>query len=1101
MNIAALQSFAQQARTLLRAGVEKKMVYGNLAPAQGNVDEVIENAAYTWFSRLMALKILGSNGYEPSQPNWMNETQAPTVLIRYCREHPLLRAIFGAMDEYTALLLPDDLFAPNGFWYFLNETDAISEADYKEAELMGWLYQYYFADKKDEIFAGFKQRKKAEARDIPTATQIFTPNWIVKYLVQNTLGRTWLDAHPGSRLRSLWKYLAEQAGTNAVHPPPGWNRTVQALTFLDPAAGSGHMLVEAFDVLYAMYKEEGYPATEAVTLILQQNLFGLDLDPRAAQLAQFALVLKAAPYSRTVLTGATLPAVYAMPPHHAFQKQEVALFLGDHYAGYTEQLWKALQTMQQAGNLGSIMVLELCDAARAAIKERHRYWLQQTAGNAGTNVIQNIFTAYIPILLILTERFSCIAANPPYMGRGNMNAALKRYLEKQYPRSKSDLYTVFIDVCLNRVAAGGRVGLINPPSWMFNVSYAGLRERVVKETTIESFLNFGRGVFGADFGTVAYILKNSPPAKEHLSVFRSLFRFKSLVDSVQQKEAWFLDAAFNAVPVHQLNFLKIDSCPFAYWLPEKVFDFFVQYKKLEQVAHAKQGMATSDNDRFRRHWPEVSKHRIGFAGYDAGRKWFPYNSGGAFRKWYGNQFYVVNWENEGYEITNFDKSVVRSPQFYFKESVSWSKVTIGGVAFRYFPPGFIFDVAGCSVFTNDHQVLKYLLGLLNSVLREPFIYALSQSVNYEVGIINKIPVIEYTNTHQQQQAVALVNACIALSKADWDSNEISWNFQGNPLIATKQPSVALSYAHWRQHVSKNFFQLHANEEALNRLYIDSYDLAQELSPSVPLKDISLLQEAIDGTALEQMEPPYEGKLVPVRANVVMQQLIGYIVGCYMGRYRLDAPGLHIAHPNPTGDEVAAYNYASSFGNGRVQIAEDAIIPVMGSNGNFSNDLLHRVQEFLSVVWGEANLTANVSFLQQQLGKKLEDYLVKDCWKYHVKVYDKKPIYWLFSSKTGAFKVLVYMHRMHACTVAAIRDNYLIPHIGWLQNRVADMEKHTTPTDKTGLKKLNRYRAQLTECRGYDLLLKPIADKQIVFDLDDGVRHNYALFKDVVADIQ
>lgn len=1177
MNTSALKLFAQQARKLLREGVERRINYWGFdkngkntavlesvtggytfrgkvsddtsAPSKWNklkfaidhsgFDDVVEKSAYTWFNRLMAMKILSKNGYETAQLDYLSdETHSPAILERarrgqytfltnsekqrlqplltdyekeqdafgilligYCHHHSLLQAIFGAIDDYTELLLPDDILTENGFLNFLNTTAAISDDDYKQVELIGWLYQFYNSEKKDEVFAGFKQNKKAEAKDIPVATQIFTPNWIVKYLVQNTLGRTWLDAHPDSDLKKDWKYLVEPSAANAVLTESGWNKALEELTFLDPAAGSGHILVEAFDILYPMYLAEYYSEEEAVQRILEKNIFGLDLDQRTVHLAQFAVILKAAQYNRTILQGKILPHIYAMPEQRNFSKEEAALFLGIENQEHVSQLYQALQTMEQAHNLGSVMVLELSAGAGKAVAERYQWWQKKVTINIDEQIIKEAFPAYIQVLIILTSRFTCIAANPPYMGRGNMNDKLKQYLEENYPNSKSDLYTVFIDACLNRIQHQGRIGLINPPSWMFNISYLELRRRIVENTLVESFLNFGRGIFGADFGTVSYTLKSTKPPSEKLSVFRNLFRGKSLVDSIEQKREWFFDKSFNAYEVNQLNFTKIDSIPFAYWLNDKMFDIFSEHEKLSAIADAKVGLQTGDNDCFRRNWPEVSFHNTSLS-QKSNAKWFPYNSGGEFRKWYGNQNYFVNWQEDGKAVKAHSGSVTRNAQYYFQESISWSKVTIGGLAFRSFPKGFIFDVAGCSIFFKNKKDRQYLLGLLNSCLKEPFVYAVSQSVNYEVGIINNIPIIYPDDVELIEKIGKYVDKNIEIAKKDWDRHELSWDFQSNNLIVSKQKNIGQAFHHWVQEVSKDFFQLHKNEEELNKMFIEIYNLQGELSVDVPLKDITILQEELDYDALKQMDKLDEGELVPVRADVVMQQFISYIIGCCMGRYRLDKPGLHIAHPNPTEEELVPYFVQTGEEKHfQFQIDDDAIIPLMGSNGNFTDDMLHRVKEFLSIVWGDDGLTANINYLQQHLDKNLEEYLVKDFWKYHVRTYSKKPVYWLFASRKGAFQVLIYMHRMSAFSVVKIRSKYLIPHLSWLQNRVIYMEKNSASLSKTELKKLDFYRKQLLECEEYDLLLKDVADKQIDFDLDDGVTKNYALFKGVVAEIK
>lgn len=1134
-------------------------------------DEVLEKAAYTWFNRLMAMKILSSNGYETTQLDYLNEeTKTPAILERarrgqyaflnsnekqrlqailtdyekeqeafailligYCHQHPLLQGIFGSIDDYTELLLPDDILTENGFLYFLNTTDAISEEDYKQVELIGWLYQFYISEKKDEVFAGFKQNKKAEAKDIPAATQIFTPNWIVKYLVQNTLGRTWLDAHPDSDLKSQWQYLVAPTTSDQLVAATTDSRlsTPDSLTFLDPAVGSGHILVEAFDTLYPMYMTEYYSPEEAVESILQNNLFGLDLDLRAVQLAQFAVLLKAAQYSRTVLQGKVLPHIYAMPQHRTFSMEEVALFLGKENAGYVKQLYKCLQTMEQAHNLGSIMVLEPSSEVRKAVEERYQYWQQNPAKNFEEEIVKEVFPAYLPILLILTNKFACIAANPLYMGQKSMNTDLKNYVNEHYHIGKSDLMTVFMEVIPRLTTEHGRFGLINLPSWLFLTSFHELREKYLANYSFESLLHLGRGIFGIDFGSVAFVIHKK--LKEHsfghyfrlhernfqhiyFEDIRKLFLYsKTNPDYKYDFSLYRDDEGVNEIPekgtkeglklyypfVKQETFVKIPGSPIAYWVTKKVLDIFENEPSLNTKCVAKVGMDTGDNEKFLRYWPEVNVQNLELgARIDSIKKWFPYNKGGDARKWYGNQILVLNWLNNGAEVKATSNSNLRNLNFQRLESLSWSLLSSSsGISLRYYPSGFFFDNNGRSIFEFKNNKAK-ILGLLNSKVGRYFLSILNPTMAFQIGDVSNLP---FTVNDRYSGQVDLLSAqSIIVSKSDWDSRETSWDFSINPLITQKNKNLEESHISWLQQISKDFFQLHANEEELNRIFIEIYGLQDELTPDVALKDITILQEELDYEALEQIERPYEGKLVPVHTDVVMQQLISYAVGCYMGRYRLDKPGLHIAHPNPTEEELAPYFVTTGTDKHTAfQIDDDAVIPILGSNGNFTDDLLHRIKEFLTIVWGEDTLTANLNFLQQQLGKDLEEYLVKDFWKYHTRMYSKKPIYWLFSSKKGAFQVLVYMHRMNAFTPAKIRSKYLIPHISWLQGQVRDMEKNAASLSKTELKKLDLRRKQLAECEEYDLLLKDVADKQISFDLDDGVTRNYALFKGVVAEIK
>lgn len=1178
MNTSALKNFAQEARQLLREGVEHRLDYwgfnakwnttaeveavkggytlrgkvyddstvpvkwNKLKTAIGNTsfDEVVEKAAYTWFNRLMAMKILSQNGYETPQLDYLSEeTNTPAILERarrgqfaflnyveqqrlqtvltdyekekeafailligFCHHHPLLQGIFGSIDDYTELLLPDDILTENGFLYFLNTSDAITDEDYKQVELIGWLYQFYISEKKDEVFAGFKKNKKAEAKDIPAATQIFTPNWIVKYLVQNTLGRTWLDAKPDSDLRKDWIYLVEPSETNNTVAPKQESLNLETLNFLDPAVGSGHILVEAFDTFYAMYKAEYYSPEEAVQSILQNNLFGLDLDLRAVQLAKFALILKAAQYSRTVLEGKILPHVYAMPQSRVFTKEEIKIFLSEAHTVFADELFRALHTMEQANNLGSIMLLEISEGGNKAIREREQYWQMHPAQTLEEEIVKEVFPVYISILQILNNKFSCIAANPPYMGQRNMNGRLKSYINDHYPLSKNDLFAVFIEKMIKFSRNSGYIGCITMESWMFLSSYEKMRINLLSNFTIKSLTHFGWHIIGIAFGTASVIFRKEKPINNHKGVYSYLEIHN--IDRIKNIPFEFpIKTNGRYCEIVQTEFGKVPSSPIAFWISEREKNLYKDGQLLGSHSYPRKGLDTGENELFLKLWPEVSFKKTYIYNVDGTSKWFPYNKGGEYRRWYGNRENLINWLDNGTEIKSRltlvqKKPTIRNADFYFRKGFTWTTVSSGGFSARYTPEGSLFDNGGCTLFSDQH--LEYFGGLINSVIGKRYLEFLSPTLNFQPGDISRILLIQDINLIDDVES--LVKKSIALAKIDWDSRENSWDFHTSPLITNKQKSLELGYQEWLQQISKDLFQLHANEEELNRIFIEIYGLREELTPELALKDITILKEELDYNALDQLQRPYDNQLVPIHADVVMQQLISYAVGCYFGRYRLDKPGLHIAHPNPAEEELMAYSISMVDNNNFLfSIDDDAIIPLMGSNGNFTDDMLHRVKEFLTIVWGDDTLTANLNFLQQQLGKDLEDYLVKDFWKYHTKTYSKKPIYWLFASKKGAFQVLVYMHRMNAYTPAKIRSKYLIPHISWLANQLRDMENNAATLSKVELKKLDSIRKQLTECEEYDLLLKDLADKQISFDLDDGVTKNYALFEGVVAPIK
>jgi len=1119
---------------------------------QKGLDTVVEEAAYTWFNRIMAIQILAKNGYEPAQLEFMEgggrtplilqraqrgtypflnatektrlqsvvtdlarESEAFAILlIGYCHSHTLLQTVFGSIDDYTELLLPDDILAPEGFLSLLHSTDAISDEEYHKVELIGWLYQFYISEKKDEVFAGFKKNKKAEAADIPAATQIFTPNWIVKYMVQNTVGKIWLDLHPDSPLKADMKYLVEappkvqEHMEDATHHPSSpiphssLIKEVSNLKLLDPAAGSGHILVEGFDLLYDMYLAEYYPPEEAVESILRHNLFGLDIDKRAAQLAQFALLLKAASRHRDILKKGLRPHIYAMPEPRPFDRQEVLDFLGKDGLAYADKLLGALQLMQQAQNLGSIMQFDLPEVAVEYITKRWAHFQQAQDLNFHEKTLLPALHAYLPVLLILCRRYEAVVANPPYMGQKHMNTKLKEYVYLNFPRSKTDLMTVFIENNLNLLNNLGEMGVITLQSWMFLSSFEELRKKLIENNFIRGLIQIGYNTFPELNSKIAqgcaFIIK-----KGSSTYSKGIYFNLNDAQQTADKNLLFIkkkrSGEFHIV--NQYRFFDIPGNPLSYWISEQLSGLF-KNKKLEKYATIFQGMITGDNNKFVREWHEVSAKRIvfnlhNFISFQIDKtRWVPYNKGGATRKWYGNQENIVDFSQKG---KNFTRGKHQFSDFFFKPCFSWSYISSLDIDTRYFPSGFIWDVSGSSAFPNKEEDIFYFMSVISSKVGCSILKILNPTLNFQVENIAVIPIV-YPAVDLKRIIIAIVKSNISISQIDWDSHETSWDFQYSPLL-NHQPNLRQAYEAWQAAVTQDFFQLHANEEELNRIFIDIYGLQDELTPEVPLKDTTILQEELSGKDLEALEPAFRAQgaaavALPIQRAVVMQQLLSYLIGLCMGRYRLDKPGLHIAHPGPTAEEITAYSY-----NGhKVEIDEDAILPLMGTACEFPDDALQRVKHLLDIIWGADTRTDNINFLQDCLDSDLEKYLVKQFWKDHCRRYKKKPIYWLFSSPGGAFQALVYMHRMNAFTAERIRDKYLLPHIKHLRGKVQQMEGRSALLSSQEARQLDRLRKDLSECETYELQLKDVADRQIVFDLDDGVTENYKLFAGVVSPV-
>lgn len=1142
---------------------DKWMALYNRIQTKG-IKEVYEEAAYTWFNRLMAIRIMEKNGFtEPvlafdddrfriprivsnarsgqfsvdaSDREKLSEllmddtktTEQFTLLITsFCHTNPVINNCFGGVSDYTEILLPTNILSEGGFVDLLNHTEFISDDDYKQSELIGWLYQFYISEKKDEVFASFKGGKKADAEDIPAATQIFTPNWIVKYMVQNTVGRIYLDNNPNSDLKDGWKYLVEPSTPTPDDSIFKYDDPKE-LTMADLGCGSGHILNEGFDTLYDIYIEEGYSRKQAIENIFKYNLTGVDIDTRAKQLATFALMMKACQKDDSFLDCHVMPNILDMPEVNCVTWQDLgghlicALHIVDWPAEIVnKELNDCFALMENANNLGSIMKFKISPKTRDfiihCIEEQER---QQQYVDAFAELFKGF-----NLILTLTDKYAVVVMNPPYMGSGNMNAELSQYVIANYPEGKADLCAAMMMVQSNNVASNGYYANILPPSWMFLSTFESLRRKIIKENSICSLLHLSRGVFGADFGSVSCVIRNTknPESKgtyfrliertfqefdqKHLQLlfektlsnhdFRYLFAdyTKDTEDIVYSENG----AKIFYPDVEQKNFEKISGCQLGYWVSEQSIKL-LNGNTIKDTFNAATGMQTGDNNRFIRSWFEVSYIK-------KFRKWFPLINGGSLRKWYGNFFDFILWENDGEQIRKHPSSVLRNQQFYFKEGVTWNRIASNAMMLRYFPSGCIFDQAGDSLFADSRENLLRVLGYLNSPIAKMYFDLLSPTMNLTAGTVNKLPYLDCSIDHN------IIKHCIGISRQDWDAHETSWDFQTNELVALNEDTyvdtmnemvegtgIQLSIAapraeslKWRMGLYKEkwedkFNRLHSNEEELNRQFIEIYGLQDELIPDVPMDEITILQQG---------EISVKDDEIVWNDDVIVKQLISYAVGCMMGRYRLDKPGLWIAHPNPTSDEICTYRYNENS----YTIDDDGVMPLLSHDCGFDDNGVLRFTEFLRVAFGEKELTENLNYVEECLGKTIEDYLKKDFWKDHKKMYQNRPIYWLFSSKKGAFQVIAYMHRMNPYTVEQIRNKYLLPHIEYLNGRIAEMEVKEATLSTSERRTLSKLKENLVECQEYHERLHLVADQQIAFDLDDGVVVNYAKFGDVVSKIK
>ncbi|MDD3063588.1 MAG: BREX-1 system adenine-specific DNA-methyltransferase PglX [Massilibacteroides sp.] len=1130
---------------------------------------VYEEAAYTWFNRLVAIRILQKNGLAEPILNFADEARTPRIvdearggripqmteeerkhlmelldddtktteqfallITAWCHQNPIIEKCFGAIADYTELLLPNNILAEGGFLDMLNHTEFITDDDFKSPELIGWLYQFYISERKDEVFA---KKGKFSADEIPAATQIFTPNWIVKYMVENSVGRIYLDNNPhATAMKKRWKYLVDPDTPTPEESKYRYNELTE-LRIADLACGSGHILNECFDILYDLYIAEGYTRSEAIENIFRHNLTGIDLDKRAQQLAIFALLLKACQKDRSYVDAKLLPAVLTMPQPWSEAKNgslstALSLFFnGCETPTIVEELQTAFELMKDADSLGSIMKFDISDTTRFALKQAVEYW----ANERFVPEVVKEMTPNIQLILALTERYAAIVMNPPYMGGGNMNEVLSKYVKKNYEEGKADLATVFVKMMGERTQEKGVYGYIIPPSWMFLSTFEGLRKSLLSNQSIQSLLHLSRGVFGADFGSSAAVIKNYEDQQAKGTYFRLVERTFQEFDQNHlrmlfeqtlanhdfkyyfkdyDKEVTELPYSENGNKIYysgisQQNFNKIPGSPIGYWVSKRVIDAFINNSKLSHIAKPHSGMGTGNTTYFLRLWFEVCKDKINNS-IIRSKKWIKYDKGGDYKRWYGNKEYVVNWENEGEEMKK--GSGFRSASFasYDKDHISWSNMFSGNFSSRFFSAGIMQDSSSYTA-TMNVEYLYYVLGFTNSKVLQLIKPLLNPTMHFVANDFKNTPFISMVS----ESINSLVNFNIRLSKQDWDTHETSWDFQFNELVSFDREkymdimsdyadfnnlvidiapphlnSLESSYELYKIKWETNFRRLHANEEELNRQFIEIYGLQDELTPDVPLNEVTILQQG---------EIKIIDNEIEFQADVVIRQLISYAIGCWMGRYRLDQPGLYIAHPDVKEEEIVTYPYRDET----LTIDDDGIIPILPYECPFEDNLQNRIADFVRIAFGNDSLAENLNFVEQALGCTIEKYLDKEYWKDHKKMYQNRPIYWLWSSKKGAFKVISYMHRMDAYTAERVRSKYLLPYIEYLNNKIADLESRAAQLSVAESRKLDALRKAHAECVEYHERLQVIAEQAIAFDLDDGVVVNYAKFGDVLAKIK
>ena len=1174
---------------ITKNGIEKAKVVGREVEINGSLypkesynslvrkykqigyEELVEESAYTWFNRLTALAFMEANEYIEEKMIFNNGLKnEPGIIDNYYDfeffknlDADLQRELHDLRDENTAnsieklysilveekceelsAIMPfmfkkkgtySDILFPTGLLLENSLLVRIREEIGKEApiELIGWLYQYYNSEKREVVYDGSMKKEKINREYIAPATQLFTPDWIVKYMVENSLGKLALESTGiNENLKDNWKYYIEsELDKNSE------KIKIEDVKILDPAMGSGHILVYAFDLLFEMYENLGWSTKDTVLSILKNNLYGLEIDERAGQLASFALMMKAREKFSRLFS--------VLKREEAFKLNTLIIEESNNLSekiknkikdNNLNSLSKIIEDFKDAKEYGSILKLETID--RETLEKEFNLLKESLNNEQGTLIFNEdelhinieedleLIESLIVQHIALTNKYEVVVTNPPYMGNGRMNTVLKKYIETNYSDVKNDLFAVFFIKCGEITKKKGYLAFMSPFVWMFIKSYEELRKIFIEEKTISSLVQLEYSGFeDATVPICTFVLQNSYTDKKGEYIRLSDFKgaknqpIKTLEAIQNPNCGWRFQAK-------QKDFEKIPGSPIAYWVSDKIREIFEKNQKLGEVGEAKQGLATADNNRFLRLWNEVSFIKIGYnmansqEALESKKKWFPFNKGGEFRKWYGNQEYLVNWENDGYEIKNFydEKGKLRSrPQnieSYFKESISWSKVSSSNFSMRFYQKGLLFADAGMSYFSNEN--LKYILGLSNSKLINKILSLLSPTLNFEVGHISNIPIIKKENTLVEK----LVEENLNISKEEWDSRETSWDFEKLSLVDGKDLRTAFENycSHWRD----NFVQLHKNEEELNRLFIEIYELQDEMDEKVSFDDITILKKEakiveIDNSKAKEFSSESEkylydrGVSLEFNKDELVKQFLSYAIGCIMGRYSTNKPGLIMANSDDV-LELSSNKFFVKDANGDIRQEveteflpdEFGILPITAEK-DFSNDIVERVKEFVKFVYGEESLKDNLNFIAEALGNKdnknpeeiIRAYFIKDFYADHLQRYQKRPIYWLTNSgKKNALSCLFYIHRYEPLTIARVRADYLIPYQEMLENKRKFIERQLYDEDisakekKNVEKELKDLDILLKELRDYANEVKHIAEQKIPLDLDDGVNVNY-----------
>ncbi len=1163
---------------------------------------VMEAAAYTWFNRFAAIRFMELHGYldhsfrvlshpgggalpeilEHAQhldlpgldrarvmdlklDGTRDEELYRDLLLAQCRAlHQAMPFLFESVDDETELLLPEHLLQTDSLIREL--VTVIPEDDWQAIEIIGWLYQFYISEKKDQVIG-----KVVKSEDIPAATQLFTPNWIVKYMVQNALGAQWLATYPDSPLKGQMAYYIEPAEQTeevkaqlAAITPDSLNP--EELTLIDPACGSGHILVEAYDLFKAIYLERGYRQRDVARLILEKNLFGLDIDGRAAQLTGFALMMKGRADDRRLLERGVRLNVMAfreskgldadelirsletvvgrVSPQGVTRQSNAEFGVDDLFPGTLPQMRLGesetaqtsgdaarirptiaalVETFAEAKTFGSL--IQIAPELAKALPDLEGVLSQALeTGDVFARAAAEDLLPLVQQAEILAAQYDTVVANPPYMGSKFYCAPLKALTYSSYKEGKADLYGAFTLRNIRFAQDAGRVGMISIPNWLFLSSFEELRDTILRYAPISSLVHNGRGVWGSDFGSCSYVLQRSAPSAV-CGLFLRLFERQGSVASNEELVRRFHSTS--PLMTSNADFRQIPGKPVAYWVSRQVLRLFsTSSRSISDSCEPKKGLITSDDARFFRMWQEVGQQHFlsnASSGEDVellGGKWVPLNKGGEFRKWFGNQELVMNWAENGREMKEWEWFIqetrnaggrVINEEFYFRPGVTWADVTSGETSFRFMPSGLIFNARGPTIFGSDLDEDQLLMGYLNSTIAREFARAINPTICLNPSDLGRLPYPPLI----RKLVNPIVKILMTISTLDWNAYERSWDFQSLPILTASSnatPTLESSYTAWITQNRDTIADMKRLEEENNRLFIDAYGLADELTPEVPIEQITLTVNPAYryGKKLTDDEWSVEhgfGEELETRFREdTMQELVSYAIGCMMGRYSLDAPGLIYAHSGNEGFDPSRY--------ARFPADADGILPITDTDW-FDEDAAHRLVEFIAVAWNPAHLEENLGFLAANLAPKngessretIRRYLSDRFFKDHLQTYKNRPIYWCFSSgKQKAFQCLVYLHRYHSGTLARMRMEYVVP----LQSKMAariesladDIQAASSSAQAKRLQKeRDKLAKQLDELRRFDEQLRHHADQRIALDLDDGVKVNYGKFGDLLAEVK